>query len=420
MADVRREGGRVWIEDVPQAELGTDWDMLLRGMCLLLRHRGIECELDDLMVLSGDAFNLCFASEWHGTARLGVATDTLANIAAGYGFRWRWQFSGRESELENMPEEERSAVTRNALGGLWASVDAGRPFLAGGAADRGPAAWSVVVGYDRRRPAMCHVGAGRPYRWVPVRGLSSGGGVAGYWDGRVRGQVCPEFRGGVLANPAFVLEQRMGRPGRQARILDALERAPALFQAAAGSVSRWGGVTYHFGREAYQQWARGLRALDNPEYAPAEWSEATPERYDMGVMDFLLDCVIRGRNAAAQFCERSGELLPGAKFYLGAAARFYRRQVMLAEDAFGDFIEGTEPARAEWLSDEAAREAGADAVLGMLDHERAAVREIERALEVERSEVPAPSERTHQRRRARRMPLGPALENEEEKAPEGD
>ena len=47
-AKVKREGSRVWIDGVPDGKVGWGWDMLLRGMEILLKHRGEETSLNEL------------------------------------------------------------------------------------------------------------------------------------------------------------------------------------------------------------------------------------------------------------------------------------------------------------------------------------------------------------------------------------
>jgi hypothetical protein len=415
MQQVQHDDGRVWIEGVPDAPIGHGWDMLLRGLQTLLRHRGEPARLEELMALSGDAFNLCFASHWQATAYLAVPTDTLSNAATSLGYAGRWLLPMPDDEIRTLPEDERRRVTDQVLGQMMDEIDAGRPVLAGGCADQGCGPWSVVVGYDREGPALCHVGLGEPYRWVGVRGIVSRDQVVGYWNGRVRGAARPGFVGGWMADPAFLLGAKGPVPAPRRRVIGALKRALAVFRAPYHRIPQWGGVTYYFGREAYLRWAEALRELDYPADLQGDRPENAYDWYDMGGLAVLVDCIVRGRSAAAAFCAEAADVLGNAKANLSAAARFYRRQTGIAAQAFQPFIAGTDEERVAWLSDPQRREAGALAVETMLDAERAAVREVELALEAEKGEVPAAFTHAHEHLvRARRQPFGPPAHDEEE------
>jgi hypothetical protein len=113
----------------------------------------------------------------------------------------------------------------------------------------------------------------------------------------------------------------------------------------------------------------------------------------MDTMNVIVDAVVRGRTAAAEFCNRAGMLLGNVRHHMDAAARSYRREVALARDAFSVFLDGDEDEVETWLADTDRRVLGAAAVRRMLERERAAVRAIQEALQVERQEVPAASVR---------------------------
>jgi hypothetical protein len=414
MPQLARDGSRVMVEGVPDGQVGDGWDMLLRGMLILLRHRGEHVTLEGLMALSGDAFSLCFASHWQGTAYLAVPTDTLANVAGALGYEHRWLLPMSDPEIRALPEPDRRRVTDQVLQQVREEVDAGRPVLVGGCADRGCAPWSVVVGYDRDELGLCHVGIGEAYRWVGVRGLVVQDEVSGYWNGRVRGAARPGFVGGWMADPAFMLGQKGPEPSARRRASEALKRAVRVFNAPYHRVRHWGGVTYYFGRQAYEEWARALRELDYPADLKKSRPEGAYDWYEMHTMHVLADGILRGRNAAADLCDALAEVLGSAKANLSAAARFYRREVVIAGQAFHAFLHGTDAERAAYLSDPEQRESGALAIEGMLDRERSAVREIELALDLEKTEVPAAF--THAQEplvRARKQPFGPSGDREQ-------
>jgi beta-lactamase regulating signal transducer with metallopeptidase domain len=395
------EGTRVEIEGVPARDLGIGWDMLLRGLQVLLEHRGVEAELPELMALSGDAFNLCHASHWQDIAYLCAPTDTLANAGVAYGFGHEWLSSSVYShEMTGLPLAERERRTGQILERIHGELSAGRPVLVGGSGDGGCPYWAVVVGYDGDGPSLCHIGDGEPYTWMGVRGLASdlspAAGRSGYWNGRVRGAIEPGFVGMWRNNPAFVLGDRGEPPAGRERVLAALQRAVEVHRAPRHHIDYWGGVDYYFGEEAYARWAEALAELDYPADLDGPRPEDAYDWYRMGNIDTQVDQVVRGRSAAAEFCESAAAVLAESAGDLRAAARHYREQVAIARDAFRVFIpphDGNDGARVAWLSSERAREEGAAAVRRMLESERAAVARIERVLAAEGivvAPVPAP------------------------------
>ena len=77
--------------------------------------------------------------------------------------------------------------------------------------------------------------------------------------------------------------------------------------------SWYGPVTYHFGADAYEQWARELEALD----WPADRTKAPKQGdwYDADSMVDQADQVARGRRAAAAFCEQAALTLRNARLH---------------------------------------------------------------------------------------------------------
>ncbi len=360
---------RVVLAGVPHEPLVYGWDCALRGLHLLLQHRGETISLAALSVLSGDAFNLCFATGPDTYPELLIPTDPLANAAAALGYPHEWLItsSARRGHLTGVEPDPalRRDLTLAVLQRIQAQIDVGRPVLVGGASRLGCGNWSLVIGYDRGNSELCHNALdGEPAgTWAGIRGLTvplnDRDGLAGYWNGRPRGTVVPGFAGGWLVNPAFVLGDLRGRPdaGQTARAV--LQRAVALHQA--DPVLFFGGLHY-FGAGAYQQ-----------------WEAAAPTMSDPG--DLMLDELVRGRAAAADFCEQATGWLPGAAAALSHAAAAYRREVQIAQAAFADFIpfRWDNPMRDAWgtLTE---RGVAARTMAMLLAQEQDAVAAIQRAL----------------------------------------
>jgi len=391
-AVVKREEGRVWVDGVPDRPTGWHWDALLRAVQTTLEHRGSVTTLNELMAYSGDAFNLCHGSNWQGVAYLCIPTNPVANVAKAYGYECTCLHSGYGWErFDTLGVVERQAEAQQILDRIWAEIDAGRPAIVGGCTDGGCGEWSVVVGYDREGMAMSHVGLGEACRWISVRGFPANpqfaddqaGGVEGHWNGRFRGAVRPGFVGGWQNNPAFLLGERTDVPSYRDTLLATLNLAVDLFHAPEHHITWWGGVDYTFGREAYEQWALALRELDYP----ADLEKARPAEaydwYEMGNMDTQVDQIVRGRTAAAEFCERAARSLESAAPFLRDAAGYYRDEVELARNAFAAFIPayaGDDARRAASLSSAEECAQGAEVIESMLIAEERAVRCIEEAL----------------------------------------
>ena len=389
---VKREQGRVLIEGVPDRPTGWSWDALLRALQTTLEHRGSVATLNELMAYSGDAFSLCHGSNWQGVAYLCIPTNPVANIAKAYGYEYTCLHSGYGRErFDTLSVSERQVETQQLLDRIWAEIDAGRPTIVGGCTDGCCGEWSVIAGYDRGNMAMSHVGLGEAYRWIGVRGFASNpqfaddqaGGVEGHWNGRFRGTVRPDFVGGWQNNPAFLIGERTDVPSFRDTLLATLSLAVELFRAPGHHIGWWGGVDYHFGEQAYREWARALRRLDYPADLDKPRSAAAYDWYEMGNMDTQVDQVVRGRTAAAEFCDRAAGSLAGAAPFLRQAARHYRDEVEVARSAFAGFIpahEGDDTRRETWLSSAEVRAQGAVTIESMLVAEQRAVRAIENAI----------------------------------------
>ena len=95
------EIGRVLLEGVPHASLVYSWDISLRGLHLLLQHRGEAITLEELSVLSGDAFHVCFHRAAHTYPELLIPTDPLSDAATALGYSHEWWITegGRRDHL---------------------------------------------------------------------------------------------------------------------------------------------------------------------------------------------------------------------------------------------------------------------------------------------------------------------------------
>ena len=394
--EAKREGkmsqaktGRVVIEGVPARTIGDRWDAMLRGLQAMLEHRGEKVTMDELMAWSGDAFNLCHGEHWQMTVRLRTHTDTLSNVAEALGYEGRWSLYGQDRAFIK-DRAEADLFTERTLSLIREEIAAKRPVFAVGASDQGCGSYSVIVGYDRTKPELYHVGLSDGDRWSGVRGVAfpnnpaDPSSLSGHWNGQIRH---PDCRGGWEANPIFLLGVKGKPPDERTRTLAALRRAVSLSEAKSYRVPFWKSE-FHFGSEAYGKWDRALRDLNYPgdvENAPEglDW-------YDLGCMDTQVDQIVRGRAAAAAFCERAAGLLPKAAYHLRDAARWYRREVETAKAAFTAFLPAfhEDNARREaFWRDPLQRAAAATAVDHLRGWDGMAVQAVRNALVVAESEV---------------------------------
>jgi len=383
---VDRDESRVWIEDVAQStlgHLGDDWMLQLKGVQILMLHRGEQVDLDELLAHSGEAFNLCHSDRWELRTYLSLPTDSLSILARAYGYSGRWLMGGWFHQMKGKGKNASSEETRQTLEQLWSEIDAGRPVLVAGV-DGHCGNWYVAVGYDRMKEQMCYIGGENPYQWSGISGpnIDTCGdpevGKLGFWDSRVRGAIRPGFLGGWLSNVAFILGGKTHDIEPKQQIAESLRLALRMFRPQL-QVTHYSGVTYYFGEKAYEQWADDLHRLDYPGDTE-EPRPAVPEIYDLSVMTYQVGQIVQGRSAAAKLCDHAAALMPESRQHLLKAAAAYREEVAIAEGLFTPFLSGTEEQRDAWLSNEDRREAGVAAIRRMLGKERQAIALIGKAL----------------------------------------
>ncbi len=377
VGNVTRDQGRVWIPGVPDIPM-TD-HMRLRGMEILLSHRGERVTLDDLMVHSGEAFHLCHATKWETRASLSMPSNPWTNLADAYGYASCWTQPAWFFAMAGLSADERARRTQAFLDQIRASVDAGRPALLGGAYGECHL-WRVVVGYDNDHGRICYAGGESAYDWTAL--VDKKVAEFGFWDMQVRGPIQPEVfgYGGWLANAAFLLGDRTTPRGDRERARSSLLLAVRMFRAPEYQTNAYGGVTYYFGEKAYEAAARDLDALEYS--ADAEKAGQRPtDAYDMATIGFQILSIVEGRAAAAGFCRHAAELWPAARAELLTAAKHYEAEAGIALASPGGLPwRITNGGLEEWLSDREKCKAGAVTFRRMLGEERAGIAQIEKAL----------------------------------------
>ncbi|MHC4662420.1 MAG: hypothetical protein ACYS8W_12090 [Planctomycetota bacterium] len=372
---VKREDTKVWIEGVPDGKISNAWVMLLEGMQIMLEHRGEKVTLEELMAYSGDAFNLCHASHWEQRTEHSVPTDTLTNVAEAYGYASEWTPSHWFAEVRELDEAGKKKTINGQLERIQSRLESGFPVLMGGANGR-CRGWRVVVGLDRERKKICSVGGEKPYEWTEL--IDPKVDEFAGWDAQIRGLIKPNFYGGWNTNAAFLMGEKRTEVSDKKRAFTALRCAVEMFAAKEWKTDWYGEVTYYFGQKAYEQWAQDLHSLDYPgDLEKAK--DVAGDFYDMTQMEFQVDQIVRGRAAAARFCEKTAVRSQTAKQLLMEAAKHYREEAETAEKILGVFFLSRNNAE-KWLSNDANRKEGAGVIKELLKKEQAAIANIEEAL----------------------------------------
>lgn len=384
MASVKHEGSRVWVDGLGNQAVGPiDPESQMRLMEILLKHRGEATDANQLLVLSGDAFNTCHPAHWQGgLSHLLIATDPLTNVARAYGYDSHWLNSNlRFYQINKLPPEQKRQKLDELHQAIRKQIEAGKPVLMGGAYGE-CGSWRVVAGIDTDKQQLCYIGGEKPYDWFDIQKDPK---VAqfGFWDEQVRGAIHEGFMGSWQSNVAFVLTDRTRVPSEKERLIGALKVAVDLFQDREHND---GGMNY-LGRRAYAEWAKELAGLDYP----ADKTKADPKAvfpwYSLESMAFEVSSIVVGRAAAADYIDSHAAELPKVAENLKAAAEHYRKEVAIAKQAFEVLLAGDQQATEAWISNKTNRDPAATAVRSMLAQEEAAVAEIGKALDVEGVQV---------------------------------
>ncbi len=398
-ANAKKENNKVIIRDFKSADIDKEMFPGLVGIKLILEYYGHTPSMNELMVYSGDAFNLCHATNWELRTALSVPAGTMVNAVSAYGFKGKWTPPEFCWTFNKMSRKEKQAKAEKFIAAMLKEIKKGRPVLYGGANGQ-CGDWRVLTGYDKTEDNILLAGCGSEQKWLPLH--DSKVKEIGFWDAQVRGTVRDGFYGGWLANAAFIPGKPGKKPNGKKSAKAALKQAVKIFNAPAFSTRAYGNVTYSFGQEAYLKLAENLSNLDYPNALRKEEADGNPYGfYDMSNLSWQINQIITGRSAAAEFCVKTAEIFPESARNLKAAATAYRQEVELAQKVFKPFIKTKKvnPGNKQWrdatlyadakkfLISPIKRKAGTEAVLEMLKLEQKAITEISKALQMKDSEI---------------------------------
>ncbi len=397
--NVEKIDGKTLISKFPSCAMDNYPASMLQGLKLILEYYGEKPSIGELMVYSGDAFNLCHATNWELRTALSIPTDTMANAVSAYGFKGKWTGPEFCWTFNKMSKQEKQEKGEKFIAAMLSEIKNGRPVLYGGANGQ-CGNWRVLTGYDKEEDNVLLAGYGPELKWLPLHDPKVK--KIGFWDAQVRGTVRGGFYGGWLANAAFIPGKPGKKPEYKKSAKAALKQAVEIFNAPAFSTKAYGDVTYSFGQEAYLKMAINLQSLDYPATVRREEADGNPYGfYDMSNLSWQINQIIAGRTAAAEFCIKAAEAFPESARNLKTAATAYRQEVALAQKFFKPFIKTKKfnPGDEQWrdailyadakkfLSSPTKRKAGAEAIRQMLEYEQKAVEEISRMLKAEGVEI---------------------------------
>ena len=336
-APLKREGGKVWLENVPRQQGQTS---VLAALTSCLKYAGEDVTYEYLMGVSSHAFRLQYdgcPSAPHAFCGFNTAEPALR--AFGYALtQYPANRPGHRADLAAPTAEQVAA----ALTALRTSVAAGVPAL-GDWEESG-----VLAGYE-----------------------PPGTGKSGLLD--AKGQTIKELPWSIgivtKAGPA---------PARRASVLWSLRTAVAHAHAATlsgYSADEQRVMTYPAGFAAWTRWLAEL--------APGGAMDTLPDDQWVGAVlgnAWTYECLLDARRAAAAYLRAvAAELGPETAAHLGAAAQQYEAVTKALAGARSSVrypwqLKG----RVEWTP--AMRAQQAQALQAALAAERAAVAELEQAL----------------------------------------
>ena len=374
LPSIQRDSGRVWIENVLEAPVGSGRNRQLLGLRSLLHSRGIGAELDELLAYGGNAFASSHPERWHEATRLAVPTDFMLNAATAFGCELRWHFTPFCKSME-----EYESLTQAALSEIKGHVDEGYPVLVGGVTERGCNTWSIVVGYDTSKPQLGHVGLGRGIRWMGIRGVAfpcnAEEGLDKHWNAQVQ---VPRHGAYTLwlVNP-FVTLDASHAVDRRRRIVRTLRLAVDLFHHVPKPPDRVDTANYWFGQDAFEHAACDYETVTLGQVLDTSPREAACR------LQMLCDQVAwlrDGRRAAAAFCRQGaaeGVLEPAM---LAEAADQYERVAQSVDQELHDLPQASFEEAQHWYEVEFHRSGAARVLREAASYERKAVLNIEKAL----------------------------------------
>jgi len=408
LAKVQREGGKVWIDyavDVHEHSL-SGLSHIYR-IADVLRYYGKDVDMDWLMGVSGEAFAYYYSPDGTYLTPFVHSWDSALAALEAYGFEGEWRF-------------EKGADVEPSLRAIRAEIEAGRLVLAPGikASANGINSrchwWFIVNGVDVEAREVSLVRTrDRTADFIDLPyGDSRDPREHPRWYGIVRtaAGMDTHYGAGQGADNPLLFVRRAGQAPDPSAVADrAMQRAVRSAREEPVELRGWGGGTYLAGTAALERLLADLKSAKGD--GVEEFKRLNPVKGDPfgGVHEELvhLRLLSERRRAAGAFLRRADAHLPeAARPHTNAAAAKYDEvshlaleafelrhgpvadhdqiQSMVREETFGDDVP-------EWaafwkradenLADAEKRKELARLIEGALDAERAAVAEIEKALE---------------------------------------
>jgi hypothetical protein len=371
----------------------------------VLRYHGVEVDLDWLMGVSGEAFVCYYHPDGTYLTPFVHSWDSALAALEAYGYTGEWR-------------SERGADVGPSLRAISDEIEAGRLVLAPGikaskdSVNSCCGSWFIVNGVDVEKREVSLVRArDRTADFIPLpKGDSPDPAFHPRWYGRVRTSVGMDSHYGPRGgdNPLLLVRRPAERADRRVTALGAMERAVRIAREAPVRLTGWGGGEYLAGFAALEQLLADLEAAKGN--GVEEFKRLNPVKGDPfgGIHEELvhLRLLSERRRAAAGFLRAAAVFLPAiAQAHASAAAREYDEVARLALEAFelrhGPVAEHDAMERLirdenfgdnvpEWvafwkradnnLADAAKRDELAGLIARLVEKEKEAIAEIEKAL----------------------------------------
>jgi len=284
-ADEKKRQSRT-IKGVPPHGIGADTGQLqaLSALRSLLAHRGETRELDELLALSGVAFQFVFDPGRPTVGRGIFAGNPFETVAQALGFA---------------PNVWSSANSEQAFASVHQALLQGHPVII--LYDAPPTSWVVVTGYELTTGQVYLLPAGRPeYTTVPRETFLS------RWASSDK-QVTPPMAPGPFYQ--FSLGARLRTPPEAGVVRDTLQHAVDLVRRRELS-----GVPA--GQVAYERLAAHLESCGQPEATEAR-------RQALRWAEVALPAQVSAREAGLAYLKHAAQVLSGAGGRLNDVAQRY-------------------------------------------------------------------------------------------------
>lgn len=347
---VKREGGKVWIDNVNVRDTGIYASSVHGAAATILETLGESLGYDDLVCYGGFAFR----ANWHQAGCPSAGHPCCGYMCIDNGIRalpWKCKLYESFPWGTQRHDDQRAAFEAEACAAIKASIDRGIPVHYGSEED------GLIIGYaDQGRRWWCV----HPYH---------GPWHEGFWHDQVTGGPPASFTGGKWPW-AITVWLKPKAPQQRA------DPRELLIAALTQAVDMWHTEKrgdYYCGDAAYEHWLTWLRDVeagnvDNP-------------KAGMQGNGWCYDVLVHSRRIASPWLRKQADLFDGeAREHLLAAAEHYGKIPPICMEGIDcPWSLAPQPNKADQWTGEMRRKQIAR-LEASRKHDAAAVAELEKAL----------------------------------------